>query len=89
MSESLCLNDGSLGPGVRGCRGDFDFTQKFERIFLQIIPAAVFVAAAFARVVVLSQRSRIVGGLVLQSLKAVSRQLKVPCYSYLTCDRDS
>ncbi|KAH7271040.1 P-loop containing nucleoside triphosphate hydrolase protein [Fusarium solani] len=70
MSESLCLNDGSLGPGVRGCRGDFDFTQKFERIFLQIIPAAVFVAAAFARVVVLSQRSRIVGGLVLQSLKA-------------------
>ncbi|RSL98853.1 hypothetical protein CEP52_010121 [Fusarium oligoseptatum] len=70
MSESLCLNDGSLGPGVRGCRGDFDFTQKFERIFLQIIPAAVFVAAAFARVVVLSQRSRIVGGLFLQSLKA-------------------
>ncbi|KAM0421107.1 hypothetical protein ACHAPT_011178 [Fusarium lateritium] len=70
MSSSLCLNDGTLGPGVRGCRGDFDFTQKFERIFLEIIPAAVFVAAAFARVAVLSQRPRIVGGVVLQSLKA-------------------
>ncbi|KAF4983690.1 hypothetical protein FZEAL_957 [Fusarium zealandicum] len=69
MSSTLCLNDGSLGPGVRGCRGDFDFTQKFERIFLCIIPAAVFVAAAFARVAVLSQRPRIVGGIVLQSIK--------------------
>ncbi|KAM5346374.1 hypothetical protein ACJ41O_009379 [Fusarium nematophilum] len=69
MTSSLCLNDGSLGPGVRGCRGDFDFTQKFERIFLSIIPAAVFVAAAFARVAVLSQRPRIVGGIILQSVK--------------------
>ncbi|KAG5794653.1 hypothetical protein H9Q69_006287 [Fusarium xylarioides] len=39
--SSTCLNDGSLGPGVQGCRGDFDFTQKFERIFLSIIPTAV------------------------------------------------
>ncbi|KAF5000296.1 hypothetical protein FDECE_11257 [Fusarium decemcellulare] len=69
MTSTFCLNDGSLGPSVRGCRGDFDFTQKFERIFLSIIPAAVFVAAAFARVAVLSQRPRIVGGVVLQGLK--------------------
>ncbi|KAM0556988.1 hypothetical protein ACHAPJ_005667 [Fusarium lateritium] len=67
--SSTCLNDGSFGPGVRGCRGDFDFTQKFERIFLSIIPTAVFIAATFARVAVLSQRKRIVGGLILQSVK--------------------
>ncbi|CAM1502428.1 Fc.00g044120.m01.CDS01 [Cosmosporella sp. VM-42] len=69
MSSMLCLNDGSFGPTVEGCRGDFDFTQKFERIFLSIIPAAVFVAAALARVTVLSQNKRIVGGVVFQYLK--------------------
>ncbi|KAF5978301.1 multidrug resistance [Fusarium coicis] len=67
--NSTCLNDGSLGPGVRGCRGDFDFTQKFERIFLSIIPTAVFVAAAVARIAILLQRERIVGGIILQSIK--------------------
>lgn len=72
MSSMLCINDGSFGPGVQGCRGDFDFTQKFERIFFSIIPASVFVAAAVARVAVLWQRSRIVNGRVLQYLKLVS-----------------
>lgn len=71
MSSTLCLNDASFGPSVRGCRGDFDFTQKFERIFLSIIPAAVFVAAALARVTVLSQRPQIVGGAIFQYLKLV------------------
>ncbi|KAH7019065.1 P-loop containing nucleoside triphosphate hydrolase protein [Ilyonectria destructans] len=69
MSSMLCINDGSFGPGVQGCRGDFDFTQKFERIFFSIIPASVFVAAAVARVAVLSQRSRIVNGRIFQYLK--------------------
>ncbi|KAF7548959.1 hypothetical protein G7Z17_g6711 [Cylindrodendrum hubeiense] len=69
MSSTLCINDGSFGPGVQGCRGDFDFTQKFERIFLSIIPAAVFVAAAITRLAVLSQRPRIVEGRILQYLK--------------------
>ncbi|RBR23238.1 uncharacterized protein FIESC28_03980 [Fusarium coffeatum] len=66
---SSCLNDGSWGPGVRGCRGDFDFTQKFERIFFSIIPTVVFIAAAIGRVAVLVQRERIVNGIVLQSVK--------------------
>ena len=70
--SSTCLNDGSWGAGVRGCRGDFDFTQKFERIFLSITPTAVFVAAAVARIAILLQRERIVGGIVLQSIKIVS-----------------
>ncbi|KPM39618.1 ATP-binding cassette transporter abc3 [Neonectria ditissima] len=69
MSSMFCVNDGSFGPGVQGCRGDFDFTQKFERIFFSIIPAAVFVAAAVARVAVLSQVPRVVEGRILQYLK--------------------
>ncbi|KAK7402406.1 hypothetical protein QQX98_011848 [Neonectria punicea] len=69
MSSMLCLNDGSFGPGVQGCRGDFDFTQKFERIFFSIIPAAVFVAASIVRVAVLSQVPRIVEGRIFQYLK--------------------
>ncbi|KAF7560819.1 hypothetical protein G7046_g3309 [Stylonectria norvegica] len=69
MSSTLCLNDGAFGPSVQGCRGDFDFTQKFERIFLSIIPAAVFTAAALARIAVLSQESRVVGGVIFQWLK--------------------
>ncbi|KAM0351956.1 hypothetical protein ACHAPU_002472 [Fusarium lateritium] len=67
--DSACLNDGSWGPGVQGCRGDFDFTQKFERIFFSIIPTVVFIAATLARVAVLSQRERIVGGIIIQSVK--------------------
>lgn len=70
--SSTCLNDDSLGPGVQGCRGDFDFTQKFERIFFSIIPTVVFIAATFARIAVLSQRERIVGGIMVQSVKIVS-----------------
>lgn len=70
--SSACLNDDSFGPGVQGCRGDFDFTQKFERIFLSIIPTVVFITGTFARVAVLSQRERIVSGIVIQSVKVVS-----------------
>ncbi|KAF6809553.1 ABC multidrug transporter [Colletotrichum sojae] len=67
--SSQCLNDDSLGPGVQGCRGDFDFTLRFERIFLAIIPAAVFVALSLPRIVYLSRRSRIVGAKTVQSIK--------------------
>lgn len=69
---SICINDGAFGPSVQGCRGDFDFTQKFERIFFSIMPASVFIAAALARVAVLSQNPRLVGGRALQWLKLVS-----------------
>jgi hypothetical protein len=76
MSSTTCLNDGSWGPGVRGCRGDFDFTQKFERIFFSIIPTVIFIASAIARVAVLAQRERIVNGVILQSVKLVSVSLR-------------
>lgn len=70
----MCLNDDTFGPSVTGCRGDFDFTQKFERIVLSIIPAAVFIAAAVADVAVLAQKPRIATGNLLKYTKLVSRR---------------
>lgn len=68
-----CFNDDAFGPGVQGCRDDFDFTQKFERIFFLVIPAAVFIAATLARIAVLAQKPRLVDGKILQYAKLVSQ----------------
>jgi len=73
MDFSGCPDDDSLGPAVQGCRGDFDFTLKFEKIFFSIIPAAVFLAASLPRVVYLIRRTTIVGGTALKILKLVGR----------------
>ncbi|KAL2882737.1 hypothetical protein SGCOL_001948 [Colletotrichum sp. CLE4] len=67
--SSRCLNDDSLGPSVEGCRGGFDFTLRFERIFLAIIPAAVFVALSLPRVAYLARKPRIVGAKTFQTVK--------------------
>ncbi|KAF2175191.1 P-loop containing nucleoside triphosphate hydrolase protein [Zopfia rhizophila CBS 207.26] len=69
MASNPCLNDDSLGPSVRGCRGDFDFTIKFERIFLAIIPASVFVALSLTRLAYLLSKPRIVSAATLQFVK--------------------
>jgi hypothetical protein len=61
-SLQMCLTDGSLGPAVRGCRGDFDFTLRFEHIFLAI--------SAY-RIVRLSRSPRVVGGKLFQWIKLV------------------
>ncbi|KAF4337201.1 multidrug resistance [Fusarium beomiforme] len=37
-----CLNDDSLGPAVRGCRGHFDFTVAFENVVFVMVPAIAF-----------------------------------------------
>ncbi|PNP83731.1 hypothetical protein FNYG_02948 [Fusarium nygamai] len=55
-SVSACLNDGSLGPAVRGCRGNFDFTVAFEDFVFVIAPAAVFVCLGFFRILTLCRR---------------------------------
>ncbi|KAL3293563.1 ABC transporter [Colletotrichum asianum] len=67
--SSRCLNDDSLGPGVQGCRGNFDFTLRFERIFLAIIPAAVFAALSLPRIAYLARKPRIVGAKSIQAIK--------------------
>jgi ATP-binding cassette, subfamily C (CFTR/MRP), member 1 len=69
MEFSGCLNDDTLGPPVRGCRDDFDFTLKFEKIFLSMLPSAVFVALSVPRVVLLTRKARVVRGAVFQATK--------------------
>ncbi|KAK2008949.1 ABC transporter [Colletotrichum eremochloae] len=67
--SSSCLNDNALGPAVQGCRGDFDFTLRFEAIFLTIIPASVFAALSLPRIAYLSRKPRIVGAKTVQTIK--------------------
>ncbi|KAG5763655.1 hypothetical protein H9Q72_008237 [Fusarium xylarioides] len=57
-SVSACLNDDSLGPAVRGCRGDFDFTVAFEDVVFVIVPAAAFICLGFFRIFTLCRRRR-------------------------------
>ncbi|KAI1382741.1 P-loop containing nucleoside triphosphate hydrolase protein [Hypoxylon trugodes] len=72
MDFSGCLNDNAFGPAVQGCRGDFDFTIIFEKIFFTIIPAAVFIAICLPQIVYLSRKPEITGGALLRSIKCVA-----------------
>ena len=72
MEFSGCLNDADFGPAVQGCRDDFDFTLRFEKIFLSTLPAAVFIALSIPRIVFLVRRPKIAGGLAWQIAKQVS-----------------
>jgi hypothetical protein len=71
MEFSGCLNDANLGPAVQGCRNDFDFTLRFEKIFLSTLPAAIFVALSIPRIVFLVRRPKIAKGLLWQIVKQV------------------
>ncbi|KAG4443174.1 hypothetical protein IFR05_001316 [Cadophora sp. M221] len=80
MEFSGCVNDESIGPAVEGCRGDFDFTIKFERICFMLIPTAVFIAICLPRIVYLTRRPVIVyGGRFLQ----ISKLLVITVYGLL------
>ncbi|KAK2036799.1 ABC transporter [Colletotrichum somersetense] len=72
MSFFACVNDESIGPGVQGCRDDFDFTMRFEQIFLSILPSSIFVALSLPRAVLLLRKPIIVGGTLLRFVKIVS-----------------
>ncbi|KAK0618964.1 ATPase-like protein [Immersiella caudata] len=71
MDFSTCPSDERVfSPAVEGCRGDFDFTIKFERIFFDIIPASVFTAVSLTRVLFLvTRRSNIIAGSWFKFLK--------------------
>jgi hypothetical protein len=71
MEFSRCLNDGNFGPGVEGCRDDFDFTLKFEKIFLSILPSAIFIALSITRTALLARWPKVVGGHWFQIVKLV------------------
>ncbi|KAK4553453.1 hypothetical protein LTR86_009510 [Recurvomyces mirabilis] len=64
-----CLNDASFGPGVRGCRDDFDFTIVFEHAIFSIGPAVLFLLAAALRIWSISRLEKIVHAAALTSLK--------------------
>jgi ATP-binding cassette subfamily C (CFTR/MRP) protein 1 len=69
--KDRCENDDLLGPGVRGCRGDFDFTLLFEEIFLSIVPSALFLMLAVWRIIHIARRKRVLGGSHFQMVKLV------------------
>jgi len=76
MDFSGCPDDDSFGPAVRGCRGDFDFTIKFEKIFFALIPVSIFIALSLSRIVYLSRKPIIVSGVLLRTAKLV--RLRAP-----------
>ncbi|KAK0652546.1 P-loop containing nucleoside triphosphate hydrolase protein [Cercophora newfieldiana] len=71
MDFSSCLESDKLfGPAVDGCRGDFDFTIKFEKVFFDIIPASIFTAVSLTRVLYLgTRRPAIIAGSWFNFLK--------------------
>lgn len=62
MDFESCLSDASFGPFVKGCRGNFDFTLKFELIIFFIAPSCVFTALVFVRILILVSKSQIITG---------------------------
>ncbi|KAH0437123.1 ABC multidrug transporter [Colletotrichum camelliae] len=69
MNFMSCPNDDSIGPSVQGCRDDFDFTLKFERIFLAILPTTLFISLSIPRIIILVRRPKVVGGVSFQCIK--------------------
>ncbi|KAL3424167.1 ABC transporter [Phlyctema vagabunda] len=69
MAFSGCQDDNSFGPSVRGCRDGFDFTIKFERIFLSLVPSCIFIIVGLARVGFLIRKPEIVKGSSLRNVK--------------------
>ena len=67
-----CVNDGSFGPAVQGCRGDFDFTQQFEQVVFSVIPTAVFLMLSGPLLYRLADKPRLVSGPYFQWTKVVS-----------------
>uniref|UniRef100_A0A0D2Y3K9 Multidrug resistance-associated protein 1 n=1 Tax=Fusarium oxysporum (strain Fo5176) TaxID=660025 RepID=A0A0D2Y3K9_FUSOF len=75
-SVSPCLNDDSLGPAVRGCRGNFDFTVVFEDVVFVIVPAIAFICLGFIRISKLCRCHRpIVGPSAVQWTKLKEKWL--------------
>ncbi|KAI1380494.1 ABC multidrug transporter [Hypoxylon crocopeplum] len=71
MLFSACkdTNDQSFGPNVVGCRGDFDFTVKFEQLFFSITPSVIFIVASLWRTALLIRRPIMVDAPMLRLAK--------------------
>lgn len=71
MSSSTCLNDDTLGPVVKGCRNDFDFTINFELVFFSLVPSSIFIGLSILRCAQLFKRPKVVDTGILLPLKLV------------------
>ena len=73
MASTSCPDiDNSFGPYAEYCRGGFDFTLLFEESILTLLPAAIFLIAAPARIYYLLGKQTKVSGSSLLVLKLVS-----------------
>ncbi|KAF4624072.1 hypothetical protein G7Y89_g14101 [Cudoniella acicularis] len=89
MTNTTLCDDGSFGPTVVGCRGDFDFTLLFEQSFLSIAPSSLFVLLCAMRLSVLlllpvskkSKKRRKVAGSHFQ----ISKLAAIACYGAVQC----
>ncbi|KAF2429831.1 ABC transporter [Tothia fuscella] len=72
MAFHKCSNDNSFGPGVQGCRDNFDFTLRFGHVFFSLLPSAVFLILAIANVAHLYCQRILIAGETFQRLKLVA-----------------
>ncbi|KAK9787168.1 putative ABC multidrug transporter [Seiridium cardinale] len=69
MVFSTCSADNSIGPGVSGCRDEFDFTILFELVFFSLVPSVVFIILSIWRSILLLAKPTIVNAPILQLVK--------------------
>ncbi|KAM7187752.1 ABC transporter [Rhypophila sp. PSN 637] len=55
VPSQVSCDDWSLGA-VTGCRGDFDFSLLTEETFLSVVPSALFLVLAFARLAAITTK---------------------------------
>ncbi|KAI9148100.1 putative ABC multidrug transporter [Paramyrothecium foliicola] len=70
MLFSTCANDDAFGPGVVGCRDDFDFTIRFEQIFFSLLPSILFTLSSICRAILLARMPVVVNAPMLQVVKS-------------------
>lgn len=64
-------NDDSIGPVVRGCRNDFDFTALFEQVIFTISPACIYILFSAVSIRKLVRRPRIVDSPLMAGVELV------------------
>ncbi|KAM7201434.1 P-loop containing nucleoside triphosphate hydrolase protein [Naviculisporaceae sp. PSN 640] len=69
MGHNECPHDYHLKPIFHTCRGVHDFSLKFEKIFLAIVPTSLFILFAIARFLYLVRKPKIVTGFTFRAVK--------------------
>ncbi|ORY61431.1 putative ABC multidrug transporter [Pseudomassariella vexata] len=69
MLFSTCSQDDAIGPVVLGCRDGFDFTVKFEQIFLSLVPSVIFIVLSVWRICLMARKPTVIDAPLLQLTK--------------------